>query len=267
MGPVAKLWVLSDLDRNEDVVGQFIPQDVTKTVSGSIAHGAVTGGQHPILQWVAGDVEIVTFRAKLWAADSTDLTVEDRLERLEGLVKRAADLGRPPVCAFSWGFLGTLTLDCLVKSLGGVTYDEVRPDGSLRGASLTITLERYEAPELTITDPSVPEKFTRVRRARRGDTYESVALEEYGDALLGVLLRQLNPRVPGMQLADLRARDPIHVFPEEYLRTLRIEPKFHAFRSGPGHEAAEERRRALLDLRARDAFTTDLPGLAEPEES
>jgi hypothetical protein len=26
-------------------------------------------------------------------------------------------------------------------------------------------------------------------------------------------------------------------------------------------------RRALLDLRARDAFTTDLPGLAEPEES
>lgn len=266
MGPTSKLWVLTDLDRNEDVVGQFIPQDVTKQVGATIAHAPTLNQQYPILQWVGGEVEVVTFKARLWATDATDLTVEDRLERLEGLVKPAKDLGRPPLCAFSWGFLGTLDIECLVKGLGGVTYDEVRDDGSLRGASLTVTLERYVAPELTVTDPSVPERFTRVRRARRGDTYEGIALDEYGDPSLGVLLRQLNPRVAGMLLADLRAKDPVHVFPEEYLRTLPLRPKFHAFQTGVGHEAAEEVRRRLFDLRAADAFVTELPSLATDED-
>jgi hypothetical protein len=265
-GPAAKLWVLTDLDRNEDVVGQFIPQRVTKTVAANIARATSLSWQQPILQWVAGELETVTFDAKLWATDATDLSVDERLERLEGFVKSAKDLKRPPVCAFSWGLLGTLTFDCLVQSIGGIVYDEVRDDGSLRGATCSITLNRYEPPELKITDPTVPEKFTRVRRARRGDTYEKIALDEYGDPLLGVLLRQLTPKAPGMPLADLRPRDPVHVFPEEYLLTLPIEPQFHAFKRGPGHEAAEALRRRLFDLRGGDGFALSFPAAAEEDE-
>jgi hypothetical protein len=254
-----KLWTLDDLDRNEVIVGQFIPQDVSRRVGGNIAELSSVNAQYPILQWVGGETEEITFNARLWAKDSEDFTVEDRLERLEELVRRNDDLERPPVCTFAWGNVASLMIDCLVKSIGGITYDEVRDDGSLRGVTLQITLLRYEEPDFKVTDSSTPEKFTRRRRAKRGDTYEAVALLEYGDPLLGVLLRQLNPRIPGMRLADLRARDPIHVYPEDYLVTLPVEPEFHAFKSGDGYEAAEERRREILDDRGGDSYVTIFP--------
>ena len=255
-GPLDKLWILTDLDRNEDIVGQFIPQQVQKTVAGQIAQASSVNSQYPILQWIAGELETITFSAKLWATDSEDFTVDDRLERLEDLVKRNTDLKRPPVCAFSLGDVPSLAVDCLVKTIGGITYDEVRDDGTLRGVTLQLQLARYEEVEFEITDPSTPETFTRIRRAKKGDTYESIALDEYGDPTLGVLLRQLNPRIPGMDLADLRAKDPIHIFPEDYLVTLAIEPEFHAFKTGDGYEAAEARRREIFDDRGGDTYVT-----------
>lgn len=260
-----KLWILTDLDRSRDVVGQFVPQNVTKAVAGELGEASSVNRDHPIQQWVRGQTEVVTFRARLWATDQEDVSLEDRLVRLENLVRRNSDLKRPPICEFSWGGLGTLQMECLVQSLGGVRYDEVRPDGRLRGVSMSITLRRYERITLTATDPSVPETFTRIRRARRGDTYESIALDEYADPELGIKLRQLNPRLPGMRLADLDPRDPVHVFPEEHLLTLPLQPEFHAFRSGPGNEAAEQVRRELFDAREGDNWTTIFGDTADGE--
>lgn len=266
-GYETKLWTLMDLDREEDVVGQFIPQSVQRTVAGGIATASSPNSQYPILQWVSGELETISFTAKLWATDSTDTTVDERLNRLEDLVKRNSDLKRPPICAFAWGNVPSLLVNCIVKSLGGITYDEVRDDGSLRGATLQIELVRYEEVEFEVTDPSTPERYTRVRRAKKGDTYESIALDEYGDPTLGILLRQLNPRVKGMDLADLNPKNPIHVFPEEYLVTLPIEPEFHAFKSGTGNEAAEERRREIFEARSADKYVTYLGDTAEEEFS
>lgn len=262
-----KLWVLTNLDKpnEKDIVGQFVPQSVSKTVSGDIAAASSVNRDYPILQWTAGELEVVTFQAKLWAKDSEDMTVEQRLVALENLVRRLSDLKRPPICAFSWGSVGTLNIECLVKSIGGVTYDEVREDGTLRGVSVDITLQRYEEVTLVSTDPSKPETYTRVRRAKKGDTYESIALWEFGDPELGVLLRQLNPRRPGMALADLFPNDKVHVFPEEFLLTLPVEPEFHAFKSGPGYEAAEARRREMFDARDSDSYVTIFGDTADGE--
>lgn len=252
-----KLWTLFDRDRNEEIVGQFVAQSVTREVSGRIARSESHNAQFPIVQWLGGELETVSFSAKLWARDSTDFSVEDRLERLEQLVRRQDDLKRPPVCAFSLGDVRSLQIDCLVRSIGGITYDEVRSDGSLRGVELQISLERYEVFDFEATDPATPETFTRIRRARAGDSYESVALDEYGDPELGVLVRQLNPRVAGMDYSDLAPKDPVHVFPESYLRTLEIEPEFHGFKSGEEKYAAAERaRREAFEARSSDAFLT-----------
>lgn len=260
-----KLWALFDYDKRESIVGQFVAQSVTKNVSATIARSVSYGAQHPILQWVAGELETISFRAKLWAVDSTDLRVGERLERLEALVKRDVKIGRPPVCAFSIGDVDSLAIDCLVRSLGGITYDELRDDGSLRGVTLQISLERFEEFNVEATDPSVPESQTRIRRARAGDSYESIALDEYADPELGVLLRQLNPRVPGMDLSTLSAKDPIHVFSESFLRTLEIAPEFHAFKTGENFAAAERARREIFEARADDAFLTIYAENAEDE--
>lgn len=256
-GKDPRLWTLYDLDRSEPIVGQFVAQSVTKNVAATIARSTSYNSQYPILQWIAGELETVSFSAKLWAKHALDFSVDDRLERLEQLVKRQDDLKRPPVCAFSLGDVPSLSIDCLVRSIGGITYDEVRDDGTLRGVTLQVSLERYEVFDISATDPSIPEKFTRIRRARAGDSYESIALDEYGDPEFGVLLRQLNPRTTGMDLSDLAAKDPVHIFPESYLRTLEVEPEFHAFQTGSAASAAaEEARREIFEARSADAFVT-----------
>lgn len=251
-----KLWTLTDLDRSEDIVGQFIAQNVTKNLSGNIARASSYNSQYPIIQWVSGELETISLTTKFFAHDSTDFTVEDRLNRLEDLVRRNSDLKRPPICSFSVGDIHSLSVDCLVRSIGGITYDEPRNDGTLRGVTLQINLERYVDVEFTATDPTVPPSFTRIRRAKRGDLYEDIALDEYGDPELGILLRQFNPRIPGMDLSELRAKDPVHIYPEEYLLTFDIEPEFHAFGRGNDNEAAEQRRRELFDARNDDNYTT-----------
>lgn len=253
-GADGKLWTITDLDADEEIVGQFAPQSVVKTLSANIARVESVNQDTPFAQWIAGEASDITFTARLWAKDSTDRTVQDRLNRLELLCRRDPALNRPPICAFSWGSTDAVNKLCLIKSIGQ-TFDEIREDGQLRGVTLQVTLEEFAPIEFKATDPTVPEHHTRIRRAKRGDTYESIALDEYGDPLLGVLLRQLNPRTPTMLLADLNPLDPVHVLPEEYLRRFPIQPQFPAFRSGPRFAAAETRRRELIESRGEDRYT------------
>jgi|GEM_PF-5513214 len=272
-GYVEKLWSIVDLDRGDFFFGQFVPQSVTKEVSANYAEVPTLGRQNPIMQWLNGVTETLTFTARLWA-NNADESIEERVEKLENLVKRQADLpkegkrpkGRPPVCEFQWGSDRSLKFEyCFVTSLGGVTYDELRPDGSLRGATMSITIKRYDPVTLTVTDPTVPESQTRIRLAKKGDTYESIALDEYGNPELGIPLRQLNPRIARMELADLNPQDPVHVYSEDYLLTTPIQPKFHAFKIGRGNEDAEQRRREMFDDRDGDSFTTVFADYGESE--
>lgn len=264
-GYKTKKWVLFDKENLEKIEGQFIPQDMTRELSGNIAEVSSVNRQYPILQWISGVNETYTFTARLWAKDSTDSKVSDKLQRLEKLVVPDRNLGRPPVCTFYWGDDPSLAADVLVQSLGGITYDEILPPvkndrGSpvslLRGVTLQITLRRFVEVDLKLTNPSVKERQTRIRRTRKGDTYESIALDEYGDPSLGVLLRQLNPREPGMDVSDLNTLDPVHAFDETFLLTKQIQPEFAALRSGAENEAAEQMRRDLFELRNKDVFTT-----------
>lgn len=264
-----RIWTLFDKERNEFIEGEFVPENVTHNISGSLAKEPAVGRDHPIVQWVNGVTEEITFQARMWAHHNQDITVRQRLERLKLLVRRLADSKdpknsrkrttppRPPICSFWWGPKEVLKLEsCLIESLGGINYDEIQHNGELRGVTMQLTLVRFEEVTLTTTDTALPDRETRIRRAAQGDTYESIAADEYGDPELGIPLRQLNPREPGMALADLSPLDPVHVFSEGYLLRQPIQPQFHALKTGEGNEAAEDRRREMFDLRDGDSFTT-----------
>jgi hypothetical protein len=49
-GESRKLWTIFDLDRDEDIVGQFVAQNVTKTVSANIAPSGSSGWR----RWSSG---------------------------------------------------------------------------------------------------------------------------------------------------------------------------------------------------------------------
>lgn len=251
-----KLWSLTDLDTGDVFYGQYVAQSLVKNVSANVVSSPVPNRENPIVQWIGGTLETITFTARLWALHSQDTTPEDRVAKLETLVTRQDDLNRIPICTFAIGNISSLTLDCLVTSLGGISYDEPKDDGTLRGATLQITLTKFEEVNFVETNPSIPETFTRIRRAKFGDTYESIAADEYDDAELGILLRQLNPREPGMLLSDLNPKDPVHIFPDSHLLTLEIQPEFPAFREGSEDDLAKAVRREMFELRSDDSFTT-----------
>lgn len=247
---LSKTWMITDLSLGESIMGQFPPSNVVKDLAGDVAEAGMVNSDTTILQWVGGRTDTVTFGAYLHTDDNTDRSVEQKLKRLEDLVKRSSFQPHPPICRFSMASFKTLSIDCLVTSLGGISYDEAMADGTPMGVTLNITLKRYQELQFKVTDPTIPQTFTRMRRAIRGETYEEIAQDEYGDALLGVLLRQLNPRTVDMHVADLAALDAVHVFPEEYLLTIPIVPQWHGMREGRGNEDAEQMLQDLLDLRA-----------------
>lgn len=258
LAPTNKVWTLVDLDRRDVIVGQFEPQNVTRNISMNTAHGGSLGAEDPFTQWLRGELKTTTFTARLFAVDNTaGSNVESMIERLEDLVKRADDLKRPPICDFFVGSIESLTQTCLVKSLGGITYDSAFGDGTNRGATLQITLEKYTEITFKATDPTKPQTFTRQRLARQGDTYEAIALWEYGQPELGVVLRQLNPRLPGMPFADLDKGNPVHIYPEDYLLEQPLEPEWHGFKEDVGAEAATEALRELFAARSGSRWFTN----------
>ena len=250
-----KLWTLVDMDRKQTFVGQFIAEGVSRQAASNIAVASSPNRQNPIVQWISGREERITFTAKMWA-NNEDESIEDRIDRLEQLRNRQDDLRRPPICMFSLGNVRSMSMEVLVETLGGIQYSELRPDGTPRGVTFQIGLIKFVELPLEPTDPSSPDNMTRVRRAREGDTYESIAASEYGDPELGILLRQENPRTPGMDLADLSPGDGVHIFPETFLRTLLLQPAWHGLRSGPDNEAAEQARRNIFEARSDDGFST-----------
>lgn len=261
---VNKLWKLVNLeDRNDFVIGQYVAEDVRATHGSTFGEINAINHEDPILQWLHGTAETIEFSATFFADDQNDQSVEDKLAILKSL-SRKREGGGPPVCYFELAGSSSLNENVLVE-LGDVNYMEPLSNGLIRGITIRIILHKYVEFKLEAIDPTKPEFFTRIRRVTDATTYESLAREEYGDALLGIVLRQFNPLIPGMDIANLTANDPVHMFPEEFLLRQPIEPKHHVLKSGPGWEGSENVRREIRALRQRDGYATSFADTG-PEE-
>lgn len=172
---------------------QFVAENVTQAFSAGWAEGNAMNRDNPILQFTHGMQKVLSFEARLFAETNVD-TIQPLIEKLEASVTRDPKLGRPPIWIFVWG--SVFDIQCVVESIGGVRYDNIRPDGTFRGATCSMTLRRYEPFDLEVTDPDARPKDTFYRVVREGDLWEHLAARQYGDALKGELLRRLNPSQP-----------------------------------------------------------------------
>lgn len=217
---------------------QFEAQDLTvDRVGGQIAEATTVNREHPIAQWIAGLSERVTFTGRLWAKHALD-DIKERLDELLKFTWRIEELKRPPICIFSIG--PQFDLQCLVETISNIRFDSFRSDGSIRGVTFSVTLVRYTLFGIKKTDPTAKEPSTRHYIARQGDTFESIAKREYGDALFGVNLRRLHPEL-SLRLNEIQPGDIIRILPKEHsLIRKKIEPEYHGFRDSP--EAKEARQ-------------------------
>ena len=242
------------MTRGHRIVGQFTPQQITQNIGANIPEAGGYGRNSPIIQWIGGQLRTFTFQARLFSRHRDDSTAEQKLQELEYLMEAHPGLGRPPLVTFFWGIAIPDGFPCFVESLGGINYDEIRPDGSLRGVTLSITLKRWKQFRFELVVPNRAES-TPVHVVAHGETYEMIAYHHYGDPLLGVLLRQMNSRSPMVKraprsMADLSPGEEVKIYPVRDMRRLSIRPQCHVLRTNT--RVTADNRRYFFELRSTE---------------
>ncbi len=211
-------WFLKNEDTGQELQGQFEPQGLTENIRQKYAkHGALNRA-HPIIQFLSGDVESVTFSARLFARDTLFSSVTDDLELLKAWGRRDDALERPPIMSF-WVGDGHLEIaSCVVESLGGIAYGRPTILGGIKDVTLNITLLKYVPFDLEATDGGE----TRYHRARVRDYYEMLTYREYGSALIGDVIRKRHPTKPVIETADVIKLPSMPVLRKERVQTTSI---------------------------------------------
>lgn len=207
-------WSLISQDDGTEIEGDYPVMNLVENIEADWAEQDTIGRDQPILQFVGGKLDTVTVELRVWAKHRGVLgtglradDIEERVEQIKGLARRDPDFGRPHVWLFSVG--SQFSKRVVVRSVGNISYDRVRHDGSLRGATFSLTLARYEPFSAT----ALAEGESVITPAREGETYEHIAQRILGDATLGEALRRRNPDRRVLAVNDL-----VHVPSRRILR-------------------------------------------------
>jgi len=191
------------------VVSQTPPDNIAWTLSGQTTRRKMVGDYAPPTMAAGGDPETCTFGA-LFVAGHAYEDLEPLRLALEAFWKKDANLGRRPVCLFSYG---KRTFRCYLSNLGTKTpHGHWEASGNPIAYQFDITLEAANHRSLDRTTPGERERETMYWTLRASETPELVAWRVYGDASLGVRVRQLNADLyPSPAVGDrLRLLDRTH---------------------------------------------------------
>lgn len=271
----AKAWTLTgDDSKNFDLEfeGQFTPQNFNETGGdASLGEASTINKEAPNFQFLNNQGETITFTSRFYATDSFK-NVKQQIETLRGFKKRDPDLKRPPKFLFTYGT--EIQFTCFVRKVD-FAYDELRSDGSIRGVVATITLQKLEqtlqGTLAAATSLAAQIKFAagvvagaagifaqvkskinipggslhtidRVRDVHQGDTFERIAQQEYGDPLLGDVLRRTQP-----DKADLQTGDTVILVDPLEINAIEVTPQSTPLKATQENNALRTEFLALRD--------------------
>jgi nucleoid-associated protein YgaU len=212
-----------------EVTVSFNPREYTIEQSNTFAEIGIPGLEAPILQFVRGNAEKLTFDLLI---DVTDRAPEDpdrnaaRIANSILLLARVdSDRHAPPVCKFEWG--GEV-MNGVIESVRRqfLLFD---PSGTPIRIQMALGVKRYRTltEQIGTMNRRSPDR-TRTVVVAEGDTLPGIAFRCYGDDALWRYIA-LHPEnalddaanlVPGMILEVPRIEDPSQVIPPDgdYLR-------------------------------------------------
>jgi hypothetical protein len=242
-----RTWFLTNTETFQTIEGQFEATGVTESGwGGEYAEHFSLNAAKAITQFLHGQTNKITFQARLRSYSAIDFSdIEDTLNNLKvWSTKLAGADGHPPILTFWIGDAHIQLPECVIESLGDIQYDQPTAFGGLRGCTFTITLREY-------VPFSLDESFfgeTRYHRARRRDYYEALTLREYGDPMLGDVIRKRHPDKPNIQAGDV-----IKLPDKSTLRTAKVKQTSLALKTGFDKEdtAQKRLRKDMLDKRNR----------------
>lgn len=214
--PGMRSWHLLNTSPGENslIDGQYEPTNLTQGVSANYSRTNGVGRQDPITQFVSGNADTLTFQARYFRRDTLHSVKED-IDRLLSWVKPDPTTGHPRVCLF-WVGDGSITMKCTIDSIQNVVYDSFTFGGGIRGATMQINLVQYTEFKFV----SGPPPRTRYARAQAGDYHELLAMQEYNDPMLGVIVRQEAPKQQLLMIGDI-----VKLPSKEAIRRIPIVPQ------------------------------------------
>ncbi len=242
---VLNTWFLSNMESiPPSMVQGNYPTEITQTLGNKFTTHQSLSRQHPIIHFLSGELETISFEAILYARDAADPRLKMALKNLKTWRKIDGTTKRPPVLKFWIGDSHLSLSKCMIKSLGPITWHHPTEFGQVRHVTLSINLIRYQPFSL---EPSPPTE-TRYHRARNRDYYEMLCQYEYGNPYLGDVIRKRHPQKLKLVLADIVKLPSIGAIRKDV-----IEPKSLILATAFGNRATPQRsaRLAMLDKRNR----------------
>ncbi len=263
-------WVLTRLPETkasiftgeqEQVKGQFHAEGLTEEVGSEYSEKFALNRQTPLTQFVHGKTETLTFTGRLYAARQRipglpfqGEKIDDQLKKLKEWVRRdpAQAIRRPALLSFTSGDGHVGFEKCFIESLSGITYERPTALGGLRHVTFTVNLRQFtdfELPKFQLPGLGAISGLTNTRfhTASRGDYYETLTELEYGDPLLGDIIRKQNPDKPNIQVGDV-----ILLPSSSSVVGQRITQQSVPLKTGFGRRDTPQRSLRLEFLRTRD---------------
>lgn len=247
---------MKDLDEQE-FKGQFLAENLTENVGARISSNNSLNKQATDSKYLGGDAETITFTTRIWATHSIK-NVKKSIETLKGFTRRDDSLKRAPIFTFTAGTEFQALV--FVKSVGGIKYDRMRSDGSIRGATFSVALtviEQIETKQSSLSIASLVKSGLGIVSAvqglasggfgafgkisipggslhskgkkvivKDGETFEHLAQKEYGDALVGDVLRRAHYNKPLNELkSSLEVGDVVDMVAEDEIFGIQVTPQ------------------------------------------
>jgi hypothetical protein len=232
--PDLRVWHLTNTDTGETSDGDFEATDVKREISTNYAELRSLGQAKPLTQWLNGNLDRVSFRVRMYQSHILD-NLEARFEKIVSWVRKDPKLLRPPIVLFYVGDGSPMYGDhfSVIESISDVQFDSPTIIGSVRGVAFTLSLKEYVEYSLE----NIPPPESRYAHAQEGDYMELLAWQEYGDPLLGDVIRKRHPDLDN----DLDTGDVVKLPSLEAIKKSTIEPKSIALKTSLGRKATPQK--------------------------
>lgn len=253
-------WSLKNNDTGQIISGQYLPEGYQENVTANFQDITTTNIQEPFNQWINGNAETANFKVRIFT-HSPLLSVKNDIETLKKSIQRDARLNRPPNYIFTYGT--EISYFCNITNVAPVEYDEIdNTVGTIRGARFTLGLRKLtnlptgnelgsfksdlgiisgvgsliqDISNLIFIPGGSLHTKSRTISAKQGDTFESLAQREYGDALVGDILRRTQP-----EKADLKPGDDVIMVDDTEVFQIKVTPQSHMLKDNSEVRALKE---------------------------
>lgn len=207
-----RLWHLINVDSGDEIEGDY-ETEVSRNIAVSWARHTALSRHTGQTQYLHGNPDTVTFGVRVFQSHFLDRTPSDKIDLLTSWTKPDPVTGRPPIVLFFVGDGDPAYGDffATIESISNISFDSPTLLGGLRGASCDVNLVEFH--DWTIESRPVGE--SRYHHARDGDYMELLAVREYGDPLLGDVIRKRHPDLQVVQVGDVVKLSPLETIREE----------------------------------------------------